>query len=59
MFAKTSPFDVTGQPAIIVPCAMSQGLPIGMMLVGRDYDESTIFHASHAFETSIDWKTIA
>ncbi|MDA0824000.1 MAG: amidase [Proteobacteria bacterium] len=58
MLANTSPFDVTGQPAMSVPCGMSQGLPIGMMLVGRDYDESTIFRASHAFETSVDWKTI-
>jgi amidase len=57
MLANTSPFDVTGQPAMSVPCGMSNGLPIGMMLIGRDYDESTIFRASHAYETSTDWKT--
>jgi amidase len=57
MLANTSPFDVTGQPAMSVPCAMSGGLPIGMMLIGRDYDESTILRASHAFEKSVDWKS--
>jgi Asp-tRNA(Asn)/Glu-tRNA(Gln) amidotransferase A subunit family amidase len=36
----------------------SDGVPIGMMIAHRDYDESTNFHASQAFETSIDWKTI-
>lgn len=56
MLANTSPFDVTGQPAMSVPCAVSDGLPVGMMLVGRDYDESTILRASHAFEKSFDWK---
>ena len=58
MLANTSPFDVTGHPAMSVPCALSEGLPVGMMLIGRDYDESTILRASHAFEISIDWKTI-
>jgi len=57
MLANTSPFDVTGQPAMSVPCAMSDGLPVGMMLIGRDYDESTILRAAHAFEQSVDWKT--
>ena len=56
MLFNTSPFDVTGHPAMSVPCGMSNGLPIGMMLVGRDYAESTILRASHAFEMSGDWK---
>ena len=57
MLANTSPFDVTGHPAMNVPCGMADGLPIGMMLIGRDYAESTILRASHAFEKSRDWKT--
>ena len=36
---NTCPFDVTGHPAMSVPCGMSQGLPIGMMLIGKHYDE--------------------
>jgi amidase len=35
---------------------MSDGLPIGLMLVGRPWDEATIFRAAHAFEQSGDWK---
>ena len=57
MLANTSPFDVTGHPAMNVPCGMSNGLPIGMMLIGRDYTESTILRASHAFEMAADWQT--
>lgn len=57
MLGNTSPFDVTGHPAMTVPCAMSNGLPVGMMLIGRDYDEATILRAAHAFEKSVDWKT--
>jgi len=56
MLPNTSPFDVTGHPAMNVPCGMSQGLPVGMMLVARSFGESTILRASHAFEQSFDWK---
>ena len=40
-----------------VPCSMSDGLPVGMMLVGRWYDEPTIYSVSYAFEQAIDWRT--
>jgi amidase len=40
-----------------VPCAMRDGLPVGMMLVGRWYDEPTIYSVAHAFEQAIDWRT--
>jgi amidase len=35
---------------------MSDSLPIGMMLVGKHWDESTIYRASAAFEKSDDWQ---
>tara|TARA_E500000178_G_C17032753_1_gene761476 strand:- start:4745 stop:5002 length:258 start_codon:yes stop_codon:yes gene_type:complete len=54
----TAPFDVTGHPAMSVPCGMSEGLPVGMMLVGRRYEESTIYRAAGAFEAATDWKKI-
>ena len=47
---NTSPFDVTGNPALSVPCGMSDGLPIGMMLVGRHFDDATVLRAGHAFQ---------
>ncbi|MFK7966920.1 MAG: amidase [Burkholderiaceae bacterium] len=56
MLANTSPFDVTGHPAMNVPCGLSQGLPVGMMLIGGRYEESTIYRAAHAFEQLGDWR---
>ena len=38
---------------------MSAGLPVGMMLVGKHYDESTIYRAAHAFEQLGDWRNSA
>jgi amidase len=38
-----------------VPCGVSDGLPVGMMLVGRHHDETTIYRAAHAFEQAGDW----
>jgi len=58
MLGNTCPFDVTGHPAMSVPCGMSQGLPIGMMLIGRHYSESTIYRAAHAFEQLGDWRSM-
>lgn len=56
MLGNACPFDVSGHPAMNVPCALSHGLPVGMMLVGRRYDESTIYRAAHAFEQLGDWR---
>ena len=58
MISNTSPFDITHHPAITVPCGMSEGLPIGMMLVGRHFDEARVYRVSYAFEQSGDWKTM-
>ena len=57
MLGNTSPFDCTGHPAMSIPCARSQGLPVGMMLVAKHYNEATIYQAAHAFEQAGDWKT--
>ena len=56
MLPNTCPFDVSGHPAMSIPCGMSQGLPIGMMLIGKHYNESTIYRAAHAFEQLGDWR---
>jgi amidase len=50
MIANTCPFDVTGHPAMTLPCGLSHGLPVGMMLVGRKWEEVTVLGAAHAFE---------
>lgn len=56
MLPNTCPFDVTGHPAMSVPCGLVDGLPVGMMLIGKDYDEATIYRAAYAFEQAGDWK---
>ncbi len=58
MLPNTSPFDVSGHPAMSIPCGMSDGLPIGMQLIGRRYEESTIYRAAGAFEQAGNWRTM-
>jgi amidase len=55
MLPNTAPFDVTGHPAMSLPCGMSDGLPAGLMLIGKHWNESVIYRAAHAFEQSQDW----
>lgn len=50
MIANTCPFDVTGHPAITVPAGMSAGLPVGMMLIGRHWEDGTVLRAADAFQ---------
>jgi amidase len=52
---NTFPFDLTGHPCLQVPCGMVDGFPIGMMLIGRRYDEATLYRAGQAFEQDADW----
>ncbi len=54
MFANTATADISHHPAMAVPCGMSDGLPVSMMLIGRHFDEPTIYRAAHAFEQSSD-----
>jgi len=56
MLPNTCPFDVTGHPAMNIPCGLSDGLPVGMMLIGKHYAETTIYRAAHAFEQLGDWR---
>lgn len=57
MIGNTSPFDVSHHPAMSLPCGMVDGLPVGLMLIGKHYDEPTIYRAAYAFEQSGDWKS--
>lgn len=50
MVANTAAFNFSGHPAMNVPCGMSQGLPIGMMLVGRAGDDATVLRAADAWQ---------
>ncbi|MFZ2101728.1 MAG: amidase [Oricola sp.] len=58
MVGNTCPFDTSGHPAMSIPCGLSQGLPVGMMLIGKHYQESTIYRAAGAFESLGDWRAM-
>jgi amidase len=57
MLPNTCPFDVTGHAAVSVPCGTSEGLPVGLMLVGERFDDATVLRAAEAFERSHDWES--
>jgi amidase len=48
--ANTGVFNHTHHPAISLPCGTRAGLPVGMMLVGRHFEEATLYRAAYAFE---------
>ncbi len=53
----TYPFNLTGHPAASIPCGWSsEGLPIGMQIVGKRFDEVSVLQASKAFEELAPWQ---
>jgi amidase len=51
---NTMPFNMTGHPAISVPCGTSdEGLPVGLMFVGKRFDDSTVLAAAETFERTV------
>jgi aspartyl-tRNA(Asn)/glutamyl-tRNA(Gln) amidotransferase subunit A len=54
----TRPFNFSGHPACALPCGFTAGgLPIGMQLVGRPFDEATVLRAADAYQRITDWHT--
>ncbi|PMC36790.1 Asp-tRNA(Asn)/Glu-tRNA(Gln) amidotransferase GatCAB subunit A [Bacillus sp. UMB0899] len=50
----TIPVNLAGVPGISVPCGLSNGLPLGLQIIGKHFDESTIYRVAHAFEQATD-----
>ncbi len=52
----TRPFNITGTPAASIPCGFtSLGMPIGMQLAGRAFDEATVLRVADAYEHATEW----
>ncbi|WP_243387392.1 Asp-tRNA(Asn)/Glu-tRNA(Gln) amidotransferase subunit GatA [Bacillus kexueae] len=47
--------NLAGVPAISVPCGFSNGLPLGLQIIGKHFDESTVYRVAHAFEQATDF----
>ncbi|TQC45427.1 amidase [Rhodococcus sp. WS4] len=50
MVANAAPLDVTGHPALSVPAGLVDGLPAGMMIIGKHFDDATVLRVGHTFE---------
>ena len=57
MIQNTPQTSLTGHPAISVPCGKLDGLPVGLMFVGKHFDDLTVLQAADAVEKLGDWKT--
>ena len=53
MIGNTAPFDVTGHPATSVPAGLVDGLPAGLMLIGRRFDDATCLRVANALEQAV------
>jgi aspartyl-tRNA(Asn)/glutamyl-tRNA(Gln) amidotransferase subunit A len=50
-----TPANLTGGPALALPAGFSGGLPLGMQILGRPFDEATVLRAGHAYQQATDW----
>ncbi|MBN8582527.1 MAG: Asp-tRNA(Asn)/Glu-tRNA(Gln) amidotransferase subunit GatA [Anaerolineae bacterium] len=54
----TAPFNLTGMPALSVPCGFSKaGLPIGLQIVSRTWNESGVLRIGYSYQMATDWHT--
>jgi aspartyl-tRNA(Asn)/glutamyl-tRNA(Gln) amidotransferase subunit A len=54
----TIPPNMAGLPSISIPCGLSDGLPVGLQIIGPQFSENTIFRAAHALERAIAFDTV-
>jgi aspartyl-tRNA(Asn)/glutamyl-tRNA(Gln) amidotransferase subunit A len=51
----TIPVNLAGVPAISIPSGFANGLPLGLQIIGKHFDESTVYRVAHAFEQATDF----
>jgi aspartyl-tRNA(Asn)/glutamyl-tRNA(Gln) amidotransferase subunit A len=51
----TIPLNLAGLPGISIPCGFDNGLPLGLQIIGKYFDESTIYRVAHVFEQATDY----
>jgi amidase len=56
MIANTAPLNASGHPALSVPCAIRNGLPIGLMLIGRHFEDGLTLRAAAGLQALGDWQ---
>jgi len=49
--------NLAGLPGISIPCGFADGLPVGLQLIGRAWDETTLLQIAHVYEQATDWHT--
>ena len=54
----TIPPNMAGLPGLSIPCGLSEGLPVGLQLIGAQFSENTLFRAGHALEHAIGFDTV-
>ena len=54
----TIPPNMAGLPGLSIPCGLSEGLPVGLQLIGAQFAENTLFRAGHALEHAIGFDTV-
>lgn len=51
----TIPVNLAGVPGISVPCGFSNGLPLGLQIIGKHFDEASVYKVAYAFEQATDY----
>jgi aspartyl-tRNA(Asn)/glutamyl-tRNA(Gln) amidotransferase subunit A len=51
---NTVPINLAGVPSISVPCGLADGMPVGLQIIGKHFDENTIIRAAYSFEQNTD-----
>ena len=54
----TIPSNMAGMPGLSIPCGLSEGLPVGLQLVGPQFSENVLFRAGHALEQAIGFDVV-